>query len=405
MLGEYLKIVVENLRHRRLRSYLTMLGIIIGIAAVVSLISLGQGLEEAVLGEFQDLGTDRIVISPLGTDFGPTDRTPTRLSTDDLDVVRRVRGVDEASSIVIRTAQVTWGRSEQGTYFVIGYELDDSKELVENSLGLEIIDGQGLRQTSRGQAIVGYDYQNFRGFDDTLRVGDRFEVGERRFRVSGVNRRLGNEIDDRTVFLGMQDFKTLFDVDDEVSNIIVRVESQEEPSVVATRIEDELRSERGVDEGNEDFEVDTFQELLESFTDIFDAVQVVVVGIAAISLVVGGIGIMNTMYTSVLERRKEIGIMKSIGARNRDVYTIFLLESGLLGLIGGLIGIVLGLGFAYIVQLLGMFVFDIPMLNMVISLNVIGGALLFSVVVGVLSGLLPSRQAANVNPVDALKSE
>ncbi len=143
---------------------------------------------------------------------------------------------------------------------------------------------------------------------------------------------------------------------------------------------------------------------MESFQVILNIIQIFLIGIAAISLVVGGIGIMNTMYTSVLERTKEIGIMKSIGAKNSDILIIFLIESGILGLIGGLIGIILGMSFSKLIEL-GAKLAGYGMIQVSFPLLLILGTLLFSFLIGTISGVLPARQASKLKPVDALRYE
>ena len=174
---------------------------------------------------------------------------------------------------------------------------------------------------------------------------------------------------------------------------------------MAEDIEEELRDERNEKEGQETFSVQSFSQLLETFTDIFAVIQAVFVGIAAISLVVGGIGIMNTMYTSVLERTKEIGTMKAVGAKNSDIFKIFLFESGLLGLVGGTIGILMGMGIAKSVEYIAMIQLGSPFIKAVFGLPLIIGALTFSFLVGTISGVLPAMQAAKLKPADALRYE
>ena len=137
---------------------------------------------------------------------------------------------------------------------------------------------------------------------------------------------------------------------------------------------------------------------------MLDMIQIVLAGIAAISLVVGGIGIMNTMYTAVLERRKEIGIMKAVGARNSDIFKLFFIESGFLGSAGGLIGIALGFGFAKLVQIIALQGFDIT-LRATFNPLLMTSALLFSFFVGSISGVMPAMQASRLKPIESLRSQ
>jgi len=174
---------------------------------------------------------------------------------------------------------------------------------------------------------------------------------------------------------------------------------------VAETIERKLRRSRGEKEDQETFTVQTSEQLAQTFQSIFAVIQAVFVGIAAISLVVGGIGFMNTMYTAVLERTKESVTMKAVGAKNSDILYIFLFESGLLGLVGGSIGILLGVGIAKAVEYIATVQLGTVFLQAAFGYELILGALLFSFVVGSASGVLPAIQAAKLKPADALRYE
>ena len=165
-----------------------------------------------------------------------------------------------------------------------------------------------------------------------------------------------------------------------------------------------MRRDRGQKEGEEDFSVQTTEQLMESYSSILDIVQYVLVGIAAISLLVGGVGITNTMYTAVLQRRKEIGIMKAIGAKNSDILILFLLESGFLGLAGGIIGIIIGVSMSKGVEIISQEYMGQMALQVTFPFSLIFGAMAFSYIVGSLAGILPAMQAAKMHPVDALRS-
>jgi len=189
-----------------------------------------------------------------------------------------------------------------------------------------------------------------------------------------------------------------------VNVIAVKAKDQNRISQAKEDIEKLMRHERNVKEGEEDFQVQSPQQTLEALNSTLFAVQLFVYIIAAISLAVGGIGIMNTMYTSVLERTKEIGIMKSIGARNSAIFTIFFVESGLLGIVGGIIGIALGMSFAYGISFVGRILLGSELIQASISPYLVLGALVLSFVLGTVFGVLPAYQASKLNPVDSLRS-
>lgn len=398
---DFFSIAVKNITQRGLRSWLTMIGIFIGIAAVVALVSLGQGLENAINEEFQELGSDKIFISPAGSLFGAGGVNS--LTEDDIEVLRDVRGVDGVAGYMMSSAKVEW-EDEVWFPFVWGIPSDDDQiELLEEMF--PVGDGRLFDEGEKSKAIVGYDYATDSAFDDPLLIGDDVAVNDVEFEVVGSFEEVGNRDDDRVVALPLEKARDLLDVPERLDSIIVRVEEGADIPAVEARIEKEMRDDRDQDVGEEDFYVQTFMDVIEGVMSILNIVTSVLVGIAAISLLIGGIGIMNTMYTSVLERTKDIGIMKAIGAKNEDVLTLFLIESGLLGLAGGVVGVLLGMGLAWVASFLARTLGGFEYLVAQYPWWLIVGALTFSVVVGILSGILPARQASYKSPVDALRYE
>ena len=185
----------------------------------------------------------------------------------------------------------------------------------------------------------------------------------------------------------------------------MQIEPGEDINEVADRIERKLFKSRDVDEKTRDFIILTPEEILETFGMILNIITGFLVGVAAISLLVGGIGIANTMYTSVLERTKEIGVMKAIGAKNSDVLLIFIIESGLLGLVGGIIGVVFGFGIAQFIEFVGTKQLGLAILQVSTPLYLFVGSLAFAFLTGAVSGALPAWQASKTNPVEALRYE
>ena len=187
--------------------------------------------------------------------------------------------------------------------------------------------------------------------------------------------------------------------------IAVKVQKGVNVNNVANEIEKSMRRDRHLDIGKEDFEIQTPQQILATLDNILTIVEIVLIGISAISLLVGGIGIANTMYTAVIERTKEIGIMKSVGAQNKDILLIFVIESGLLGLVGGAIGIAIGIGLSKLVEFMAFKFFGTSLIKAFFPWYLIAGSLMFSILIGSVSGLLPAKQASSLKPVDALRYE
>lgn len=404
MIKDYFFLALGNLRHRGLRSWLTILGIFIGIAAVVSLISLGQGLQGFIDDQFEQVGGDKILIQPnVFAPPGSVTEAELILTQDDLEAVRKVNGVEAAEGALTRTNLAINGK-EQEIVYVNGVN-EDYLEFFGGTDFADPIEGRQLRDTDKSKVVVGYNHIFGDIWDKEVRVGSNLEIKGKKFEIVGVIGRQGNSGDDNSVWMQKDTFRELFDVGEDEGTIVARTEKGFNPDEVAEDIKEALRDERNEKVGQETISVQSFSQLFETFSDIFTVVQAVFIGIAAISLIVGGIGIMNTMYTSVLERTKEIGIMKAVGAKNSDIFMIFLFESGLLGLVGGIIGILLGIGIGKSVEYVATAQLGASFLQAVFGLPLILGALAFSSVIGAASGVLPAMQAARLKPADALRYE
>ena len=393
----------KNLTRRGKRSWLTIIGILIGIAAIVSLFSISQGLEDSVSQEFEDLGANVIYVVPgqgLGGFFQAGDiEGNIGLGDSDLEAVRRVQAVDKAGPMIYAQTAGDY-RGEQQRVPLIGVPTDESQEMVMRTNSMEVDTGRNIRSNDQYSGLAGANLASGDIFEYELR--DQVEIDGTTVRVIGVMEQSGDPEYDRSIVLPIESVRNILGEDDRIDYIVAEPLEGQEPSRVAEDIEEELRQERNLQEGEEDFTVSTADDLLESSLGILNTVQYVVIGIVSIALLVGGLGIMNTMYMSVSERTKEIGIMKAIGATKKQILSIYLIESGILGLIGGAIGIALGLGiseiaFYFIRQFAGMPLYPNR------SLMLIGGSLVASFFLGVFSGFLPARKAANLEPVEAIR--
>ncbi len=403
MIKDAFTLAVQNLTHRKVRSWLTMIGIFIGITAVIAVVSLGQGLEAAINEQFAELGTDKIFIQPGSSAFGGA--TSVVLDESDLRVVERTPGVAQATGMAYTNGRITY-KDVEVYGLVMGVNLDTDLWASMNSKNVEA--GRLLEDGDVGKAFVGYDFsQDDKLFPHGASLGDKFTINGVAFEIVGIQEDLGNSQDNTQVQVSAEAYERVFGerVEDEYMMLLARVDTAAVPADVAEQMKHDLRRHRGLDEGDEDFTLQTAEQFLESFNSILLIVQVVIVGIAAVSLLIGGIGIMNTMYTAVVERTQEIGIMKAIGARNSDVLVIFLIESGMLGLVGGAIGVATGLGLAKLVEIAGELWIGTLYLQMWWSWELILGALAFGFLVGALSGVAPAYQASKQKPVDSLRYE
>lgn len=403
MITDFFKYTLNNIGKRRMRSWLTMLGIFIGIASVVALIGLGSGLEEAVLGEFMGLGSDKITVIASGGFGPPGSSRAAELSYDDYDVVKKVNGWDVVTTRLLKSVSFEWDNIAKFP-FMASIPMDvDARKLVLEVFDFKMEDGRMLQSDDRGKVNIGYDLAYDAQYNKPIKAGDSVLINNKRYEVVGVFQETGRAGQGSVIIMNDDEMRDLLDVGDFISLIVGKVQNIDDIDRMQDTITRRLRKSRDVKEGDEDFDVQTAQQILDSFGTIFGTVQAVVVGIAGISLIVGAIGIMNTMYTAVLERRKEIGIMKAIGARNSNILVIFILESGFLGLVGGLVGIIFGVAFAELAQFGATVAMGSTLIRASFDPVVLLLLLVFSFIIGLVSGYLPARQAAALQPVDALR--
>ena len=411
MIKDYLKVGIGNLFHRKLRSWLTMVGIFIGIASVVGLISLGQGMKEAIGNVFLNIGSDKLVVSAKSSsDFSgpPGSSAASNLTIHDMDVIKKVNGVDKVGARLIKSAKLEFNK-EVKFYFAASMPDDDEgRQLIMEVNRYEIQTGRLLKKGDRFKAFVGNNVAQKEGVFTKrgIEVGNVLKINDAEFGVVGILKKTGNPQQDRVVVVPEDTLREVLKIDkSKVDVIAVKVQKGVDINHVVDDIEKAMRRDRGLDVGKEDFQIQTPQQILETLNSILTIVQIVLVGIAAISILVGGIGIANTMYTAVIERTKEIGVMKSLGAQNKDILMIFVIESGLLGLVGGTIGIILGMGLSKLVEIAATAALGTSLIKAYFPWYLIIGALLFSFLIGTISGFLPARQAASLKPVDALRYE
>ena len=406
MIEEIIKYVIKNLRQRLTRSSLTILSILIGIMAVFTLVSFGQGLGKYIEDISESTGADKLIVQPKG--FGAPGTTGTYLTKDDVDFFKRSKGVSEAAGMIIDQGEVSNKEGKPGKWvFVMGMPTDPSEQrlIAEAFGGIGIAEGRNIKKGDKNKAAVGYRYTLDESmFPRALGLGDKIFVNDEKFEIVGFYEEVGNAQDDSNIYITQDNAKEFFDVGDEYGFVYIRAEKGENPRELADRLEEKLRKKKGQKEGEEDFYIQTFEQLLETFGMVLIVLNAILVIIAGISVLVAAVNIMNTMYTSVLERTKEIGIMKAIGARNNFILLVFFIESGILGLIGGALGILLGYGLAKLggaaLTAAGYSVFQ-PYFPLWLTISL----LIFSFLIGALSGYFPARAASKQKPVDSLHYE
>lgn len=384
---------------RKTRAGLTLLGIIIGIAVIVAMVSIGQGMHASIQRQLDKMGADKISIFPPGG-FAPQMGAPrefTPFSEKELWEIQRIPGIKKAVPHFWKGVILEY-RGEKEKVTVMG-DTDEGVELWRNTGFYELEKGRFYRSGETGVIVLGYRASQ-KIFDKEINVGDEVKVNGKKFRVIGILKEYGDKVGDEGVYLPIDVARHIFDSPNEITAIFAVAESKDIVEVVATRIEDHLEKLRG----SKDFQVMTTRELAEQLSKITQIVTFVLGGIASVSILVGGVIVMNTMLMAVLERTREIGVMKATGATNIDVMRIFLVESSLVGLLGGIAGVLLGALISKLIHIIGQSYLGAGFITL-ISKELVIGVLIFSVAVGSISGLYPAWRAAKLNPVEALRYE
>ena len=396
-LADQLAFCLGSLREHRLRTALSILGIAIGVCAVILLTSIGEGARTFVVQEFQQFGTNVLQISPGKTETmgipGVMGGTTHKLTIADAEALRRVPGVEKIVPAVFGQARVSSeGRGRSVYVFGVTSQATDLWKV-------DVIQGSFLPpgDPRRGSSVAVLGPKVKRElFGHRNAIGSWVRISGWRLRVIGVmepkGRILGFDMDD-CAYVPVATAMSMFNVD-ELNEVDVTFAHESMSSSVVDGIRNVLRDRH---DGNEDFTVLTQAAMLDVFDDILRTVTLGVVAIAAVSLLVGAVGILTVMWISVGERTHEIGLVRALGATVGHVRRLFLLEAATLAAVGGLMGLVVGLGLAHLLGLL------VPGLPVSTPLTFVAIALLASTATGLLSGVAPARRAALLDPVDSTR--
>jgi putative ABC transport system permease protein len=397
----------DSLLANKMRSGLTILGIIIGVAAVIAVLAIGNGTQETILGEIQGVGTNLLFVTPGGSEDM---RNPKPLTLSDAEALAdpfSASSIEGVAPVLNGRVEVTLSGENKSTS-VVGITPDyETVRNVELSEG-EFISNSDLSGRS-AVVLLGTDVaEELFGRKSGL-VGEKVRIEGQPFRVIGVLEEKGGSS------MGSEDDQILVPLTTAQTRLLQRSTPNEVDIIYAQAIDADavpqasqeiaqiLIARHRTMIGEEDFLVLTQQDFLDLASTVTGVLTIFLGGIAAISLLVGGIGIMNIMMVSVVERTREIGLRKALGARRIDILSQFLIESSLLSLLGGFIGILLGWGLSVIVEQIaaGSGTPIIP----VMSLDSILLAVLFSAAIGIFFGLYPANRASNLEPVEALRYE
>jgi len=401
---EYFKIALRNLKSRLLRSWLTVLGIIIGVFLIISLLSLSEGLKTTIDKQLQSLGGEMIMVMPGSTEdiFSSLMFGGSKLEREDLDAIGKTEGVERVLGFSY-TGSVIRYESESKQAAIGGFDpWKEGLDIMSAFQGWSLADGRW--PSKNNEVLIGSQVAS-KIFSDEVEVGEEIIIKGRKFKVAGILNSLGSQQDDSMIYMDMEVYQDLTgEKRGTAAYAMVVLEDGVNEDVVAENIEESLEETRkrksGTDE--ESFAVITSEKMGEIAGNILGIIQIVIIGFASIAILVGGIGIANSMFTSVRERIREIGIMKAIGAKNSAILWIFMIEAGIIGVLGGVGGLLLGTilaeGVAYYAKLNPSLY-----LNTTIAPWMVIFALTFSFTVGCLAGFFPAKQAAKLKPVEALR--
>ncbi|HED03897.1 MAG TPA: ABC transporter permease [Candidatus Fraserbacteria bacterium] len=391
LIGDIARLALGNLLRRPTRSALTVLGVTIGMAAIVALWSLSGGLARSLDRQLGSLGYDLVLILPGSPgSFGPPQ--PLKLP---LELLAQARGVAQLGAELRRTLPVRAGETK-GFLAIVGL----SPTMLTMSSGFasrfELAKGRLFSPGSRREALLG----SRAAAELHLKPGGALEIDSQSFRVVGLLKPSGVTQRDSAIFMPLRALWQLTGMPDQVTLAVARAKQ----GYPARRLANELQSVIS-QAGGPVVNVQTAERLARIAGELLGLLRGVLGGIAAIALLVGGIGLANTMYMVVLERTREIGILKALGARQGQILLLFTLESGLLGLAGGLLGLALGIGLSESVTLIVARFFAGIGFAPEVTPGLIAGALGFAFGLGALAGLLPARRAARLQPLEALRYE
>jgi len=404
-------LALDSLQRRKLRSWLAILGIVIGVASIISLISVSIGTTDSVQSQFSGLGANLVTISsgsaraermsmpgmgggaPQG--FGSSS-TSQNLTFDDADALESLDNVVAVDARVQSRATISF-KAKNYSATIIGV----NSAAFPASSAITIAEGRTLEPNEDSSVVVGYSlgYTTFNTTPNESLLDKKIKINGTLFKVVGILNQSGTSMGggvDSEVFMTNERAKSMFDISDP-SSIIVVAASESTADTVAGNATAVLLDRHGVTTENQDFQISTASTLKSTLTSVTSTLTLFLGIISSISLFVGGIGVANAMFTSVLEQTRYIGILAALGATKEDITKLFLFESGMVGLIGGTLGVLLSFLISFLMVTFGM--------SSRIELWLVALGMGFSVLIGIVSGAFPALNAASIEPVEALRYE
>lgn len=382
----------------KLRSWLTIIGIVIGVASVISIVAVGDGMEAEINSQLDDFGVDTISISPgasKGQSFGPHKSTTTETSDDDPITIKEIQILKSLPQVDVINTEIS-GRCDveyigsSGSLTVTGIDTQVMERFVSDDLD----EGRFLGPSDSNVVVIGYDLA-YEYFEDQIGINKILTIEGKSFRVVGIL----EEGTRNTIYMSINSAVNIIDDKEknEYDKISVILKEGYDINNVTEIIKAKIMLKRHVTEKDIDFSIFNSAEISSMRSDMISTLTTFLTAIAAISLLVGAVGIANTMFTAVLEKTKEIGIMKAIGAKNGDILIIFLFNAAIIGFIGGLLGVMIGYLLAALLNMVGM--------STVVTIEAVLVSLGVAILSGIIAGYIPAKQGSRLKPVDALRYE
>lgn len=405
---------LSHVKKSRMRSWLTIIGVIIGVASVVAIISIGQGMQENMQERLGNFGADIITVIPgyfratgvhseMHTDRSVSTSSSINLTDKDYKVVKQVPGVMYVNGIVSGKADIVYD-NEKTVVSVTG--VDTSVWRLMDTTGID--EGRYLQTGDSNSIVVGYNLA-YGTFLQPVTLNRPLTVGGKNFRVVGILKQSGGfgGGSDTAVYMPAEMARGVITekvANNQFTSMVIKASDASLVESIKDDIDQKLMSSRQVNPRTKDFTVIASALIREQMSGVTQTLSLFLSAIAAVSLLVGAIGIANTMFMSVMERTKQIGLLKAMGAGEREIMKLFLIEAGMFGFVGGIIGVVFGSAISLLIPFLGVQALGFGGdMRATITAETILFALGFSVVIGILSGIIPARYAARTRPVDAIR--
>lgn len=392
MIFDFLSLVLKDIKGRKFSSFLTFFAISLGILTIFVIVLVGQGFEQSIEKQFEQMGSNRIIVQAQGSNSF-SGQVQKGLTTNEINLLENKPYIKDVQAMTMRNTNVKYG-SQSISRMIIGIPFTE-EFLVDYNI--EVEKGRYPKESDQFGIIIGPEVESGL-FKKDVSVGSNLYIKDRKFKVIGILKSLGNPEDDKQMYISNEAMRDIFELGDQVDMFYVTVQENYDIELAAENTKVLLENRLGDDT----VKVQTFAQILEQVNTILGIVQATLGGIALVSLLVGAVGIVNTMFVIITEKTKEIGIMKAIGATNENIFTIYIMQAGIFGFLGAVFGVVFG-GIGG--KLFGWWAANngFTFLEITIQPIPVISLLIFGFVIGALSGFIPAYRASRLLIVETFR--